>query len=175
MLVVVVEEAGWGGVHCFEDGGEGVAVVPEGMGRAFRKTQFLVSYYQHAMVQPSPEYDGDDDDDDDYTENVLTYRRSKTATPSSLLNSFSTPTTIISSPVFLTVLGSALNTLVVSVTSCPTRNGFTLLSLSPPRGQRTSPPAHMRRVNGDDGLYDASVPSGPRSASVKAGVKYTRW
>ena len=40
-LVLVVEEAGSGGVHCFMDGDEGV-VAPEGIGRAFRNTQFLV-------------------------------------------------------------------------------------------------------------------------------------
>ena len=97
------------------------------------------------------------------------YRRSNTATPSSFRNSFSTPTTIISSPVFFTVFGSALNTLVVSVTSCPTRNGFTFPPS--PRGQHTSPPAHMRRVNGAAGLYETSVPSAPSSVSWNAGVK----
>lgn len=55
MLVVVVEEAGWGDVHCFVDGDEGVVLVPEGMGRAFRNTQFLVLSACHA-IQPTPGY-----------------------------------------------------------------------------------------------------------------------
>lgn len=33
----------------------------------------------------------------------------------------------------------------------------------------------MRRVNGDAGLYEVSVPSAPSSFSKNAGVKYTRW
>lgn len=33
----------------------------------------------------------------------------------------------------------------------------------------------MRRVNGDAGLYETSVPSAPSSFSKNAGVKYTKW
>jgi len=91
-----------------------------------------------------------------------TDRSSTSARPAALLNVLDTPTTTISSPLAVRV-PLALSTCVVSVASWPTAS---LL-----RDQVMLPPAHMRRVKGGGGLNVPSVPSRPRAAVERVGVK----